>query len=55
MGRKPYRKLKITYEILPPGTLKREPSDSCPTDPVQRWKEIQDICADIIRRNTQQE
>ena len=52
MGRKSYRKLKITCEILPPGTLKRK----CviyPASPEQRWKEIQDICAEVIRKNRQ--
>ncbi len=53
MPRKQKSKLKITHEILPLGTLKRDSLNSDRLDPAQRWIEIQDICADIIRRNSQ--
>lgn len=42
---KPYR---ITYEIVPPGTLKRNPG--CLRDrPKDRWSEIIEICCEIVK------
>lgn len=45
--RKPRKKFNISYEILPPGTLKRNPS-SLAKAPAQRWEEVIDICAEIV-------
>jgi len=50
---KRYKKIKrkkcihITYDILPSGTLERNPSSFTQT-PKERWEEIVDICADVI-------
>ena len=41
------KKFNITCEILPPGTLKRNPTCFAQT-PAKRWEEIIDICAEII-------
>ncbi|MBU4000548.1 hypothetical protein KKG29_05280 [Patescibacteria group bacterium] len=41
------KKYNITYEILPPATLKRNPACFTQT-PADRWEEIIDICAEII-------
>ncbi|CAB1062332.1 hypothetical protein D1BOALGB6SA_7108 [Olavius sp. associated proteobacterium Delta 1] len=48
------KELKITCEILPPGTLKRKgkgPEQGC-TD---RWEEIVDICAGVIADDANQD
>ncbi|MCK5707043.1 MAG: hypothetical protein KAI43_05270 [Candidatus Aureabacteria bacterium] len=41
----------ITYEILPPGTLKKKFPDK-PETAVQRWEEILEICTRIIAENS---
>ena len=46
-SKKVKKKFDITCEILPPGTLKRNPSRFSQT-PLERWEEIIDICADVI-------
>jgi len=44
---KPRKKLIISYEILPPGTLKR--NSSCYSkDSTERWEEILDVCAGVM-------
>ena len=48
-NKKPKHKLKITYEILPSGALKKNicNSSSAKTS-ADRWDEILDICAEAI-------
>ena len=41
--------LKITYEILPPGSLRKNICNSCSAKTsTDRWDEIIDICAEVI-------
>ena len=45
--RKSVRKFEITGEVLPPGTLKRNPTCFIQT-PKERWEEIVEICAEVV-------
>lgn len=49
-GRKLRTDLKITCEILPPGTLKRKGRKKRLSQK-DRWDEIVDICAEVIGDN----
>lgn len=50
-GRPKRKAFVITYEILPPGTLKRKHPEN--ETPGERWEGILDICAKIIAENKQ--
>ena len=45
-----HRKIKISYEILPPGTLKRNSLNNVNT-PKNRWEEIIDVCVRVVFRD----
>ena len=45
--KKPRKKLKISCEILPPGTLKRNPSSFAQT-PEERWDDILGVCGEVV-------
>lgn len=48
--KKPGIKLNITYEILSPGILTKNPINFSKS-PIERWEEIINICAETISEN----
>ena len=52
-GRPQSQEFNITYEILPPGTLKRKGSKK--EKPDQRWYEVFNICSEIIAEYARKE
>lgn len=47
------KKFHITYEIVPPGTIKRD-SPIPQRTPDKRWEEIIEICSAIIAETSQE-